>query len=71
MVYIDYAKAVETKAEPVNSKESIEPSFPERLHFVLEQAESEGYEDLISWQPHGRAFVVHDSEKLTEKVLKL
>jgi hypothetical protein len=37
--------------------------FPLKLHELLEKAESEHLTDIISWQPHGRAFVVHQPKK--------
>jgi hypothetical protein len=33
--------------------------FPMKLHAMLDGVFREGLEDLCSWQPHGRAFVVH------------
>lgn len=70
MSYVDYSEEVEetTISNPYHREE---PTFPERLHYALENAEKDGYEDAISWQLHGRSFLVHDPEKLTEKVLKL
>lgn len=37
--------------------------FPLKLHELLERAEVENLTDIISWQPHGRAFVVHQPKK--------
>lgn len=34
--------------------------FPVLLHYVLDCAEAEGQSNVISWQPHGRCFKVHD-----------
>eukprot|EP00980_Cylindrotheca_fusiformis_P002284 scaffold530_cov107-Cylindrotheca_fusiformis.AAC.8 len=34
--------------------------FPLKLHALLESVEREGQQHIISWQPHGRCFVVHD-----------
>jgi hypothetical protein len=39
------------------------------LHNILDDAESEGYADAISWQPHGRAFLVHNQEKFVTQVM--
>jgi HSF-type DNA-binding len=36
--------------------------FPEKLYRLLDRAEAEGFNHVISWQPHGRCFVVHDRE---------
>jgi hypothetical protein len=33
--------------------------FPLKLHEMLESVKSEGFEHIVSWQPHGRCFVVH------------
>lgn len=37
-------------------------SFPMKLCMMLEQVEADGNAHIVSWQPHGRCFVVHDSE---------
>jgi hypothetical protein len=44
-------------------------TFPAILHNLLLYAEMEGYDDCISWQPHGRAFHVHDSNAFVEQVM--
>ncbi|EED89258.1 hypothetical protein THAPSDRAFT_9375 [Thalassiosira pseudonana CCMP1335] len=33
-------------------------TFPMKLHFLLNRAEDDGFDDIISWLPHGRSFVV-------------
>ena len=33
--------------------------FPLKLHEMLDQVVAEGMEHIVSWQPHGRCFVVH------------
>ncbi len=33
--------------------------FPLKLHDMLNSTSAEGMEDVVSWQPHGRCFVVH------------
>jgi len=33
--------------------------FPLKLHEMLTATAAEGLEDVVSWQPHGRCFVVH------------
>ena len=37
-----------------------EKSFPMQLHRVLDELEDLGYTHIISWQPHGRAFIIRD-----------
>jgi hypothetical protein len=43
-------------------------TFPLKLHYILSQEE---ISDIISWQPHGRSFKLHDPEKFLEKVMPL
>lgn len=44
-------------------------SFPEKLHQLLEAMEGEGKEHVVSWQPHGRCFVIHDKTEFVEEVM--
>ena len=49
---------------------SAEPkSFPVKLQELLDNAEAEGYDHIISWQPHGRAFLLHKKEDFVDRVL--
>lgn len=43
--------------------------FPERLYTMLKQAEPEGFEDVVSWQSHGRCFIVHQPKRFVEEVM--
>ena len=43
--------------------------FPTVLHHMLEDAETLGFHDVVSWQPHGRAFHVHQPEKFVKDVM--
>lgn len=40
--------------------------FPLKLHDMLNAAASEGLEHIVSWQPHGRCFLVHDPKAFVE-----
>ena len=40
--------------------------FPVRLHAMLDQIEADGHGDVISWQPHGRCFVVRKPREFRE-----
>ncbi|KAL3816940.1 hypothetical protein ACHAXA_009800 [Cyclostephanos tholiformis] len=46
-------------------------SFPERLHTMLSEVEDSGLTDIISWQPHGRCFVLHKPKKFAADVMPL
>jgi len=43
--------------------------FPDRLYNMLSEAEFEGFEDVVSWQPHGRCFIVHEPKRFVEEVM--
>lgn len=45
--------------------------FPTILHIVLSKAEQEGFEHIISWQPHGRCFLVRDPKKFVEQIMPI
>ena len=35
------------------------PAFPVKLYMMLLSVEEDGHSDVVSWQPHGRCFLVH------------
>ena len=45
--------------------------FPEKLHLMLSNVEGGGYENVISWQPHGRCFMVHKPKEFVSEVMPL
>jgi hypothetical protein len=40
--------------------------FPLKLHDVLEAVVENGHDHIVSWQPHGRCFVVHKPKEFVE-----
>ena len=44
-------------------------AFPLKLHAVLDQVEADGLAHVISWQPHGRSFVVHKPKEFVDHVM--
>ncbi len=65
-----------------SSRESVAPtsttatsseqrSFPWKLHEMLNDVETNGFQDIISWEPGGMAFKVHDCRLFVEKVMPL
>jgi hypothetical protein len=38
-------------------------TFPLKLYEMLERVEQDGFSHVVSWQPHGRCFVVHNPEE--------
>jgi HSF-type DNA-binding len=43
-----------------------ETQFPGKLYDMLDSAEENGFESVVSWIRDGRAFMVHDPEKLVD-----
>lgn len=43
--------------------------FPARLHFMLDDLENDGRDDIVSWQPHGRSFKVHNKDGFVKDVI--
>ena len=43
--------------------------FPVKLHSMLDAIERDGFSHVISWQPHGRCFVVHKPKEFVNHVM--
>lgn len=44
-------------------------AFPIKLHAVLDQVEADGLAHVISWQGHGRCFVIHKPKEFVDHVM--
>ncbi len=51
------------------SRGGVSIPFPLKLHDMLDSAMAEGYGDIVSWQPHGRCFVVYKAKEFQDIVL--
>ncbi|KAL3923987.1 MAG: hypothetical protein SGILL_001325 [Bacillariaceae sp.] len=40
------------------------------LHMMLEESEPKGFAAVVSWQPHGRSFKVHDKQRFENDIRK-
>jgi hypothetical protein len=72
--YHDYAEAKSTEMDLQSIKASrggVHNPFPSVLHNMMEQAEVQDFRSIISWQPHGRAFLIHDAKAFLEQVLPM
>ena len=45
--------------------------FPFRLYYMLEEAPSRGFESIVSWQSHGRAFAIHEHDKFEREIMPM
>lgn len=74
--YHDYAtQPVRFSAPPPSPEKKgrggISSPFPMVLHNMLDRAKSDNFEDVVSWQPHGRCFLVHDQKRFVKDVMPL
>lgn len=71
--------SAESRGEPINGEASdlanltklrdSECTFPSKLHCLLSAVESDGLNSVMSWRPHGRAFVIYSQERLATEIL--
>jgi len=61
--------SVEQVSEIINVRGGVKTPFPLRLHNMLEAADKEGLTDIVSWQPHGRAFCVHNTQRFVDQIM--
>jgi HSF-type DNA-binding len=45
--------------------------FPDRLYKMLTEAEKQGWTEMVSFQPHGRSFRVHNKQLFVKKMLPM
>jgi HSF-type DNA-binding len=55
----------------VRRRGGVSVAFPLKLHAVLDQVEADGLAHVISWQGHGRAFLIHKPKEFVEHVMPL
>ena len=44
-------------------------SYVAKVHQMLEDAPTKGFDHIVSWQPHGRAFKIHKPSEFVEEIL--
>ena len=75
--YVDHADDVVSvpgsghNATAATYAHSSDRTFPVTLHFMLNELKTDGLDHIISWQPHGRSFVVHKQTQFVETVLPM
>lgn len=72
--YHDYARSV-TVPNPLELEMEAKASggvnnpFPTILHKLLSETSTMGFADVISWQPHGRSFLIHKPKEFVRDVV--
>lgn len=69
-------RSTEADPEPEGGKEGqpaagMDHNFPMKLHYMLSSIEGDGQGHIVSWQPHGRCFMVHDMKEFVASMLPL
>jgi HSF-type DNA-binding len=67
--YHDHSNDITEVRHTAVARGGVSIAFPLRLHELLDRIEADGFDCVVSWQPHGRCFVVHDTKKFVEKVM--
>ena len=53
------------------AKEGLRLSFPCKLYEMLEDADEKGFACIVSWNPEGNGFMVHDSSAFLREIIPL
>jgi len=75
--YHDHANDADDETEPQSDEShhdqrrrgGVAIAFPLKLHAVLLQVEVDGLSHIVSWQPHGRCFVIHKPKEFVDLVM--
>ena len=70
--YHDHSQDVDDEdqdQERQRRRGGVSVSFPLKLHSVLDEVERDGLAHVISWQPHGRCFLIHKPKEFVETVM--
>lgn len=69
--YHDHASdpSVDPNLIKYKAKGGVVVPFPVKLHSMLDKIEADGLGHVVSWQPHGRCFVVHDTKEFVRHVM--
>jgi hypothetical protein len=67
--YHDHAEDVYDGTPLPASKGGVTTPFPIKLHEMLEKIDEDGFANVVSWQPHGRCFVIHDARAFASNIM--
>ncbi len=72
--YHDYANVTELPMQLASQSENrglggVCNPFPVVLYTLLSEASLFGFSDIISWQPHGRSFLIHRSKEFVRDIV--
>ena len=67
--YHDLLNEPDSMSSENESSRLSDDSFPMILHRMLDEVEKEGFAHVISWQPHGRAFIIRDASLFSRIIM--
>ena len=70
-LYHDYANEREDPRQQQQQQHADNSAFPVKLHYMLSDMQADGLDHVVSWQPHGRCFIVHKPHVFADKILAL
>jgi hypothetical protein len=65
----DSLSEIQVKRQTRGPRGGVAVAFPEKLHDMLSRMDEEGTNDVISWQPHGRCFLIHKKKEFVNHVM--
>ena len=68
-VYRDASNLNDPIPDTRRNRGGVTEPFPEKLHRMLEQTETEGLTDVVSFFCHGRAFAIHKPRRFSEEIM--
>jgi HSF-type DNA-binding len=69
-VYNDYSQMPYEDETYIRKKTGgVTQPFPEKLHEMLSAVEGTEHEHIVSWLPHGRAFIVRKPKEFTDVIM--
>lgn len=61
--------SVDDDSDKSIAKGGVTTPFPWKLHDMLDEMAREGNHSVVTWQPHGRAFMVHKPKEFVEEIM--
>lgn len=68
-LYFDASVITDPDADSLRTRGGVTEPFPEKVHRLITDAEADGNEDIVSFLPHGRAFMIHDQKRFVKELL--
>jgi hypothetical protein len=57
------------KVGPRGPRGGVTVAFPEKLHKMLAITDAADFSGVVSWQPHGRCFLIHRKRDFVEHIM--